>query len=128
MELTQIEKALYDKEAAILQAEIARGTEIIRNAVLRYGNTTTSYYGKSSSAMSVTEDEIKQLNQWFYSIGGQFYYSGKKLAINSPSVKEAPEFIRTKVLGVAVDEFMTHIGQIEAIKQLAEFTANQQIQ
>lgn len=120
MELTQIEKALYDKEAAILQAEIQRGAEIIRNAVMRYSNETTSYYGISKPSMRVTQEEVKELNQWIYKMGGSYYYGGDHLSLNSPVVSAAPEFIRKKVLSVAVTEFMAKFETIDEIRHIAE--------
>ncbi len=134
MNLSTIEKAVYDREIKYLTEKLGKGIEIIREALLEYANChlCSPYGGVSEKAISATNGDDDKFSKWINSlpVARIGYMSGQYLCVEAPGIESTtvPEFVREAVLRVAVGKFMTQVNSVEEIRELAEQTAYQQNQ
>ena len=127
MNLSKLEQTLFDKELAVLNAELRKGLEIIDKALAKYCPG-----GDTDHAKIYTPTEtgaVADFNDWvnFHRIGVLSYYAGYYITIQAPDVRKAPESVRKAVLDYAVAEFMAKIETIDEVRSIAESAAYQSI-
>jgi hypothetical protein len=128
-DLSKLESVIYERELKELSMKLAKGVELIREALKPYHNSSISNYHVTETTISVPRGGPDQFNEWLNSLpmSSSHYFGGDHLSVSAPSVKSAPEFIQKAVLGVAVAKFLAQVAQVEEIAgqvQILERQAN----
>lgn len=125
MKLTEIEKAIYERELEVLNRELRNGVEIIHKALAKYAN------GGGYSGNCIRVDDEKTAAAEFdkfvnnLRLGSVSYYDKYSLSVVAPNIAQAPEFLRKAILDYAIKDFMEIVNQIDEIRHIAENAANQ---